>query len=85
MHSLFETSRPPFSYFLPSTIQLLNTLRYHWEQTGDGPLVTMDAGPNIHLLWRPDQLKQSRDFFAAHLANQWTCLSNIEGIGFAQV
>ena len=26
-----------------------------WEKSGDGPIVTMDAGSNIHLLFRKDQ------------------------------
>ncbi len=27
----------------------------HWQKTGDGPLITMDAGANVHLLYRQDQ------------------------------
>jgi len=55
MHCLFETAHPPFSYLLPESLLALNILRDFWEKEGDGPLVTMDAGPNIHLLFRPDQ------------------------------
>lgn len=55
MHDLFLASTPSFSYFTPKTQAMLEMLKDHWEQTGDGPLVTMDAGPNIHLLYRPNQ------------------------------
>ena len=55
MLSLFETSEQPFSYLLPDSIAVLNQLRKFWRENGDGPLVTMDAGPNIHLLFREDQ------------------------------
>lgn len=56
MHALFETASPSFSYFTPDTVKVLQTLRSFWDKNKDGPLVTMDAGPNIHLLFRPDQL-----------------------------
>lgn len=57
MHVLFETSVPSFGYFNGPAITALNELRSHWNENGDGPLVTMDAGPNIHLLFRPDQME----------------------------
>jgi diphosphomevalonate decarboxylase len=55
MHALFETSSPPFGYMQPGTIEVLNHLRAIWKATGDGPLVTMDAGANVHVLLRNDQ------------------------------
>ncbi len=44
MHSLFHTADPWWTYFEPGTIQLLKTL------FGCGFLVTLDAGPNIHII-----------------------------------
>ena len=55
MHALFETSSPAFGYFEPGTMQVLIGLRDLWNEKKDGPLVTMDAGANIHLLFRHDQ------------------------------
>jgi diphosphomevalonate decarboxylase len=56
MHALFETSSPCcFGYMQPETIHVLLFLRNFWEIYEDGPLVTIDAGPNVHLLWRMDQ------------------------------
>lgn len=55
MHVLFHTSKPAFMYMNAGSQQALSTLLKHWQQNGDGPLVTMDAGSNIHLLYRPDQ------------------------------
>lgn len=57
MHALFETADQPFGYLLPQSIKVLNLLREYWLNNQDGPLVTMDAGPNIHLLFRADQIK----------------------------
>lgn len=56
MHGLFETASQPFSYREPKTQQVLDYLQNYWVTHKDGPLVTMDAGPNIHLLFRPDQI-----------------------------
>jgi diphosphomevalonate decarboxylase len=50
MHSLFHTSVPPFFYFSPGTVRLLRWAEDEWEKTGDGPITTIDAGPNVHFL-----------------------------------
>jgi diphosphomevalonate decarboxylase len=55
MHVLFETSSPSFFYMTPKSLMALRYLQDGWEQRGDGPVVTMDAGPNVHLLYRKDQ------------------------------
>lgn len=69
MHALFETSRPSFGYMNSKSIFVLNYCREIWDQSKDGPLVTMDAGPNVHLLWRPDQTA-SRSKFMDFLRSQ---------------
>jgi diphosphomevalonate decarboxylase len=55
MHALFETSNPSFGYMEPNTIAVLSEIRKFWEIHTDGPLTTIDAGCNVHLLWRIDQ------------------------------
>jgi diphosphomevalonate decarboxylase len=60
MHALFETSNPSFGYFEPKTVEVLAHLRDTWNELGDGPLVTRDAGANIHLLFRPEQTSQAK-------------------------
>jgi diphosphomevalonate decarboxylase len=55
MHHLFKTSAPSFSYKNERSNIVLTQLQDFWDKHGDGPLVTMDAGPNIHLLYRLDQ------------------------------
>jgi diphosphomevalonate decarboxylase len=61
MHALFHTSVPAFMYMNASTMKALRTLHNNWLQKGDGPLITMDAGSNIHLLYRPDQKSDYTD------------------------
>jgi diphosphomevalonate decarboxylase len=55
MHELFETSVPLFCYRTEKSYVVMQMARQFWTDNKDGPLVTMDAGPNVHLLWREDQ------------------------------
>lgn len=55
MHELFETSQPPFGYRRSESKDVVDAAKHIWSFKGDGPLVTMDAGPNVHLLFRADQ------------------------------
>ena len=55
MHVLFHTSAPAFMYMNEKSVGALEMLHKTWMKNGDGPLITMDAGSNIHLLYRPDQ------------------------------
>ena len=55
MHRLFETSTPAFSYMTEGSKEVLNYCEQQFKKFQDGPIVTMDAGANVHLLFRPDQ------------------------------
>lgn len=55
MHSLFETCPEPFQYMTKESVAVLDILRGEIWKSGDGPIITMDAGANIHLFWRLDQ------------------------------
>lgn len=51
MHQLFETSEPSFSYFASGTDEVLEFLTKCCNQDSVLPFaVTMDAGPNVHIL-----------------------------------
>lgn len=50
MHSLFHTSSESFSYFEPGTLQVLQWVSSLNEFKKGEVIVTMDAGPNVHLL-----------------------------------
>jgi diphosphomevalonate decarboxylase len=49
MHSLFHTSSPPFTYFKPRTIEALQWFSGFLNDRVP-PIVTLDAGPNLHVL-----------------------------------
>lgn len=63
MHALFYTSQNPFGYLLPDTLDILAKVDTFWKKHNDGPVVTIDAGPNIHFLWRSDQDELLSEFY----------------------
>lgn len=64
MHALFETSEPSFGYLNERSLRVLNRLRTVWRETGDGPWITMDAGPNVHLLLRQEQTSKASSWLS---------------------
>jgi len=76
MHALFETSSPSFGYLQPKTVEVLSSLRSLWELENDGPIVTMDAGPNVHLLWRKNQIAKANQI-ANELGKSYTIYSSV--------
>ena len=60
MHALFETSRPSFGYMSQGSLKVLDVVKDVWQSKDDGPWVTMDAGPNVHLLYREDQISLAK-------------------------
>jgi diphosphomevalonate decarboxylase len=74
MHNLFETCEQPFTYKTAETHTVLQQVQAHWDQYEDGPIVTMDAGPNIHLLYRPDQKDRAQEFKSNHLVGNYDVL-----------
>ncbi len=62
MHSLFSTSEPPFQYMSDISMKVLEFYSRKWSEHGDGPLITMDAGANVHLIYRRDQESMAREW-----------------------
>jgi diphosphomevalonate decarboxylase len=67
MHALFETSNPSFGYMTEGSMKVLSLAKYSWDKVNDGPLVTMDAGPNVHLLFRKEQLPMAKSLKEKYL------------------
>ena len=74
MHQLFHTAAEPFHYITAEVQEVLDLLQKLWQEIGDGPIVTMDAGPNIHLLYRPEQKPMAQDFKKDYLLGNFDVL-----------
>lgn len=65
MHTLFETSQQSFSYRNRTTLELLVKLQ---SKVNLGWLITMDAGPNIHLMTDASRIAQVDQWISETLA-----------------
>lgn len=76
MHQLFETSEPPFSYRSSKTFEVLKLLSGWEEKHEKAPLITMDAGSNIHLLFQSEdrELAQmyAKDLKGIEMMTSWS-------------
>lgn len=70
MHRLFETSQPPFSYMTEGSREVIDFCEKEFQRWSDGPLVTMDAGANVHLLFRNDDY-QRFERYKAHFEKSY--------------
>ena len=78
MHELFESSDPVFRYRTRASQKVTDACQSIWNFKKDGPIVTMDAGANVHLLYRPDQLVLA-DKMVAHFKESHQVLTTWKG------
>jgi len=76
MHCLFETSTPSFDYMSSKSVEVLRFIKEYWLEKGDGPWVTMDAGSNVHLIFRQDQRSMEEE-----IKSNLNSFSVLKGIG----
>ena len=55
LHALMMSSHPSYTLIEPNTLQIIGALREYREQTGHAVHFTLDAGPNVHVLY-PDSI-----------------------------
>lgn len=62
LHALMMTSNPSFILMKPNTLEMINRIQAYRKDTGHPVYFTLDAGPNIHLLY-PDAIFSDVDAF----------------------
>ena len=67
LHSLMMSSDPGFMLIEPGTIQIINKVRDYREKTGKFVCFTLDAGPNVHLLYPETEDQEIKDFINSEL------------------
>lgn len=67
LHALMMASSPGYILMLPNTLYIIDRIREFRKDTGIPLCFTLDAGPNVHLLY-PDQYKEPvKDFIQTDL------------------
>jgi len=67
-------SEPSFILMHPNTLKIIALIRDFRKQTAIPVCFTLDAGPNIHLLYREDQSAHARQFKSDYLVGNYDVL-----------
>ncbi len=62
LHALMMTSNPPYILMHPNSLLLIEKVQMYRRETGNPLYFSLDAGPNLHLLY-PDTIKESVQSF----------------------
>jgi len=67
LHALMMSSKPWYSLLHPNTLRILDKVRAFREQSGLFICFTLDAGPNVHLLYAQEDKDQVMHFIEKDL------------------
>ncbi len=67
LHGLMMSSKPWYSLLHPNTLKILNKVRAFREQSELFICFTLDAGPNVHLLYTQEDKNQVMNFIEKEL------------------
>ncbi len=67
LHALMMTSNPYFLLMKPSTISIIEKITGYRDKTGIPVAFTLDAGPNVHLLYPGEYYREVKGFVESQL------------------
>ena len=67
LHAMMLTSKPGYFLIRPETVSVINDLRDFRDNSGVPVLFTLDAGPNVHILYPDSVSDQVRDYVDTRL------------------
>ena len=62
LHEMMATSNPPYKLMEPNTLKIIDLVREYRRETNVPVCFTLDAGPNVHLLYPDDSDAQVKQF-----------------------
>lgn len=68
LHAMMMASQPPYILMEPATVQIIKHLQSFREDTGIPAYFTLDAGPNIHLLYPSQFHEELTNFIVSDLS-----------------
>ena len=72
LHALMMTSNPSYILFEPDTIYIINELRKYRTENNLPIFFTLDAGPNVHLIYQ-DRMQEEADKLITRIQNKIKC------------
>jgi len=67
LHALMMTSTPSYILMQPNTLQMINKLRTYRQDTNTPIFFSLDAGPNLHVLYPESVIHDVRPFIEGEL------------------
>ncbi len=67
LHALMMSSHPYYTLIEPNTLQVIDALRQYREESGHPIYFTLDAGPNVHLLYPDSIAAEAKSFIRSAL------------------
>ena len=67
LHALMMSSNPSYTLLRPDSLAIIEKVRQYRADTGHQVYFTLDAGPNVHLLYPGDLVVDVRKFIEDHL------------------
>ena len=67
LHALMMSSVPYYTLIEPNTLHVITRLQQYRRETGRPIYFTLDAGPNVHLLYPHSMAAEARAFIREHL------------------
>ena len=62
LHEMMATSTPPYKLMEPNTLEIIDLIRHFRQETKIPACFTLDAGPNVHLLYPEAYDKEVKKF-----------------------
>jgi diphosphomevalonate decarboxylase len=67
LHALMMASNPSYTLLLPDSLAIIEKVRQYRADTGNQVYFTLDAGPNVHLLYPGEIVHEVRAFIEEQL------------------
>lgn len=64
LHAMMMTAKPWYTLLSPNTIQVIQLVKQFREQEGVELTFTIDAGPNVHLIYPAEEDDKVKDFIS---------------------
>jgi diphosphomevalonate decarboxylase len=68
LHALMMCSNPSYTLMRPASLAIIEKVRQYRADTGNPVYFTLDAGPNVHLLYPGEIITDVRKFIDDHLS-----------------
>ena len=68
LHALMMASKPSYMLIEPATVEMIKRIRAYRKDTGHPVYFSLDAGPNIHLLYPQEVIHEVRPWVDQELA-----------------